>query len=89
MSPNRPKNPEQGGGAGSKRLQGDNGLGQSSPEAALTGWIVFRPKPWNFVGVFGSREEAETKRQRAGAHYQVTFGTADVASGRLEPPDGS
>lgn len=53
---------------------------------ALTGWVVFRPKPWHFVGVFGSREEAELERERAGVDYQAAFGTADGASGRFEVP---
>lgn len=52
----------------------------------LTGWVVFRPKPWDFVGVFGSREEAELECERAGTAYQVAFGTADAASGTLDAP---
>lgn len=58
----------------------------ASRQAALTGWVVFRPRPWHFVGVFGSREEAELQRERAGADYQVEFGTADVESGEVEGP---
>lgn len=56
----------------------------ASAQAALTGWIVYRPRPWHFVGVFGSREEAELKRERAGPDYQVEFGTADVESGEFD-----
>ncbi len=56
----------------------------ASAQAALTGWVVFRPRPWHFVGVFGSREEAELKRERAGPDYQVEFGTADVESGEFD-----
>ena len=67
--------------------QGNNASTGSTSQAALTGWIVFRPKPWDFIGVFGSRDEAEAVRVRAGAAYQVTFGTADVTSGRLHPSD--
>ena len=52
--------------------------------AALTGWIVFRPRPWHFVGVFACREQAETERARGGQEYQVAYGTADVESGRYD-----
>lgn len=56
----------------------------ASAQAALTGWVVYRPRPWHFVGVFGSREEAELKRERAGPEYQVEFGTAEVESGEFD-----
>lgn len=90
MSPYQRKNPvgKTGRRAGSEQSPGENRSAEPISEAVLTGWIAFRPKRWDFAGVFGSREEAETKRQRAGADYQLTFGTADVASSRFEPPDG-
>ena len=56
----------------------------ASRQAALTGWAVFRPRPWHFVGVFGSREEAERRRERAGADYQLEFGTANLESGEFD-----
>lgn len=59
----------------------------SSRAAALTGWIVFRPKPWHFLGVFACREQAEIERARGGEDYQVEFGTADVKSGRYDGND--
>ena len=64
--------------------RGKRGAKAASAQAALTGWVVYRPKPWHFVGVFGSREEAELKRGRAGPEYQVEFGTADVESGEFD-----
>lgn len=63
--------------------EGIPGPSASHPAETLTGWVVFRPKPWHFVGVFSSREEAELECERAGSAYQVAFGTADAASGTL------
>lgn len=61
----------------------DDANASKRPEP-LTGWVVFRPKPWHFIGVFGSREQAERQRERAGTHYHVEFGTADVESGNFD-----
>lgn len=56
----------------------------SGQPTALTGWVVFRPRPWHFLGVFGSREQAERERVRAGTDYQVEFGTADGGRGEFD-----
>lgn len=55
---------------------------------ALTGWVVFRLRPWHVLGIFGSSEEADLQRARAGADYQLAFGTADPASGAFDGHDG-
>lgn len=62
----------------------DDGKAETSRAAPLCGWIVFRPRPWHFVGVFACREQAETERARGGQEYQVAYGIADVESGRYD-----
>lgn len=38
------------------------------------GWGVYKMKPWHFVGLFGTRSEAEAELKRRGSGYSVAFG---------------
>jgi hypothetical protein len=38
------------------------------------GWGVFRSSPWEFVGLFETKEQADAKAQEMGPEYQVAFG---------------
>ena len=56
--------------------------------AAVSGWGVFRRRPWDFAGVFPSRAEAvREQEQRAGSDYEVAFGTAHIGSDRFDVAD--
>lgn len=49
------------------------------PEA-VEGWGVFRPEPWDFAGIWPTRDAAEQEQERAGQDYEVAFGTAVLGS---------
>jgi len=56
----------------------------------INGWGVYRKEPWDFVGLFPTRAEAEREREnRAGGDYSVAFGSAAVGSNDFKIAEGS
>lgn len=54
----------------------------------IKGWGVYRKEPWDFVGLFPTRAEAEREREkRAGDDYAVALGSATVGSDEFEVSD--
>lgn len=51
-------------------------MGKFVDGVTLTGWGVFRggEKPWHFVGMFASKEDAQAKAAEMGPDYEVQWG---------------
>ena len=46
----------------------------------VKGWGVFRSNPWDFDGLFVSISEAEARKLKLGADYEVQFGSRHLAT---------
>lgn len=69
-------------------LDGKNGATTPGMEQdAISGWGVFRRDPWDFIGIYDRREDAEQERRRVGEDYEVAFGTGHIGSNRFEVLD--
>jgi hypothetical protein len=58
----------------------------------LMGWGVFRIDPWHFVGIFGSRRQADARAQEIGIGYVVRLGELQEGTDKFEwsvPEKGS
>ena len=74
--------------------QGDATRLVAAPDKKLvSGWGVFRRQPYDFVGIFTTREDADKELARAGSDYEVGFGTARIGSNEFrmadDRPEGS
>ena len=49
----------------------------------LQGWGVVRCEPWHFVGVYGTREEAESEARQRGDDYIVCVDEGRDGTGTL------
>jgi hypothetical protein len=50
----------------------------------MIGWGVFRPKPWDFAGLFGSSRQADAKAQEMGVGYIARFGELQDGTDNFE-----
>lgn len=64
---------------------GNGGLTTPAEEVQeVAGWGVFRPKPWDFIGLFPAREQAERALERDGFDYGIAYGTGRIGSQRFD-----
>lgn len=58
-----------------------NGL-KSDPDNMgwVKGWAVFRMDPWHLVGVYATKDVAETKALNMGEEYEAAFGSHCLGS---------
>lgn len=46
----------------------------------VMGWAVVRSSPWHLVGVYATKDVAETKAENLGGDYEARYGWAAMTS---------
>ncbi len=52
----------------------------ASNKGWVLGWVVYKPEPWDFRGVFGEKADADLISSILGGGYRVEYGSHRVGS---------